>query len=423
MVPNGWNIKTLDSVSKITRLAGAEYSDVWATDPDGEIIALRGYNIENNKVNLRDVERITQEMSMRLNRSKLYKNDIVFPCVGSIGKAYLVEEDNKFHINQNIAKITPSKELAPLFLTYCLLSNAAIKQILKFNTSSSQPNVLVGNLRKFQFAFPDSKSEQRKIAKILSTWDKAISTTERLIDNSKQQKKALMQQLLTGAHTQRKRLLDDSGKPFEGEWEAVKLGDLSTKITKGTTPSTNGFSFQQHGINFVKVESISSTGAFNKSKFAYIDNDCHESFKRSQLEKDDILFSIAGALGRTAIVEDSILPANTNQALAIVRLGERLSEHRYINYYLNSPRITSLIKGLTAKAAQPNLSLKDVNSLTILLPSLKEQGKIAAVLTNADKETELLQQQLTDLKKEKKALMQQLLTGKRRVKVNNTEAA
>src|SRR5690554_5165511 len=113
MVPNGWSIKTLDSVSKITRLAGAEYSDVWATDPDGEIIALRGYNIENNKVNLRDVERITQEMSMRLNRSKLYKNDIVFPCVGSIGKAYLVEEDNKFHINQNIAKITPSKELVP----------------------------------------------------------------------------------------------------------------------------------------------------------------------------------------------------------------------------------------------------------------------------------------------------------------------
>ncbi|MED5513964.1 MAG: restriction endonuclease subunit S [Pseudomonadota bacterium] len=265
--------------------------------------------------------------------------------------------------------------------------------------------------------------EQRKIANILSTWDKAISTTERLIDNSKQQKQALMQQLLTGAHTQRKRLLDDSGKPFEGEWEEVKLGDLSTKITKGTTPSTNGFSFQQQGINFVKVESISSTGAFDKSKFAYIDNDCHESFKRSQLEKEDILFSIAGALGRTALVEETILPANTNQALAIVRLDRARSVHRYIIYYLNSPRIASLIKGLTAKAAQPNLSLKDVNGLTILLPSLKEQEKIASVLSNADKEIELLEQQLADLKQEKKALMQQLLTGKRRVKVDDKEVA
>lgn len=261
--------------------------------------------------------------------------------------------------------------------------------------------------------------EQRRIAKILSTWDKAISTTERLIDNSKQQKKALMQQLLTG----KKRLLDESGKPFEGEWEEVKLGDLSSKVTKGTTPSTNGFSFQQDGINFVKVESISSSGRFDRSKFAYIDNDCYESFKRSQLEKDDILFSIAGALGRTALVDETILPANTNQALAIIRLNRTRTVHRYIIYYLNSPRIASVIKGRTAKAAQPNLSLKDVNGLTILLPSLEEQEKISTALFNADKEIELLEQQLSDLKQEKKALMQQLLTGKRRVKVDDEAVA
>lgn len=109
MVPNGWNIKTLNEVSKITRLAGAEYSDVWETNPNGEIIALRGYNIGNNHINLRDVERITQEMPLKLSRSKLFKDDIVFPCVGSIGKAYLVKEDNRFHINQNIAKLTPDE--------------------------------------------------------------------------------------------------------------------------------------------------------------------------------------------------------------------------------------------------------------------------------------------------------------------------
>lgn len=262
-------------------------------------------------------------------------------------------------------------------------------------------------------------SEQRKIAKILCTWDKAISSTERLINNSKQQKKALMQQLLTG----KKRLLDDSGKPFVGEWGTVILGALTSRITKGTTPSTNGYNFQKQGINFVKVESVTKTGHFIRSKFAYIDNECHASFKRSQLEKNDILFSIAGALGRVAIVGEDILPANTNQALAIVRLKEKIIDYKFLFFYLGSQLVISKVIALTAQAAQPNLSLKDIGNLPILKPPIKEQEKIAAVLTNADKEIDLLEQQLSDLKQEKKALMQQLLTGKRRVKVDNIEAA
>ncbi len=84
-----------------------------------------------------------------------------------------------------------------------------------------QKNLTGTSLKKLKLEVPEHK-EQRKIAKILSTWDKAITTTERLIDNSKQQKKALMQQLLTG----KKRLLDDSGKPFKGVWEEVTVDQL-----------------------------------------------------------------------------------------------------------------------------------------------------------------------------------------------------
>ncbi len=64
-----------------------------------------------------------------------------------------------------------------------------------------------------------------------------------------------------------------------------------------------------------------------------------------------------------------------------------------------------------------------VSELVLKLPTLSEQQKIASVLTAADKEIELLQAKLAHLKEEKKALMQQLLTGKRRVKVETTEAA
>ncbi len=257
-------------------------------------------------------------------------------------------------------------------------------------------------------------SEQQRIAKILSTWDNAISSTEKLIANSKQQKKALMQQLLTG----KKRLVNpETGEEFEGEWEKTKLGNLSVKITKGTTPSTNGFQFQEQGISFVKVESILKTGKFDTSKFSFIDESCHTAFKRSQLEEGDILFSIAGALGRTAIVTKNILPANTNQALSIVRLKKNSTSLEFVVHYLNSSATGATIKKLTAQAAQPNLSLKDVGNLPIRLPKTEEQQKIASVLTAADNEIELLEEKLAHFKQEKKALMQQLLTGKRRVKI------
>ncbi|WP_418114833.1 restriction endonuclease subunit S [Vibrio scophthalmi] len=192
-----WEEVKLDDISTITRLAGAEYSDIWETKDNGEIIALRGFNIGQNKLIFRDLERIDNQLSLKLSRSRLNKNDIVFPCVGSIGKACLIREDDKFHINQNIAKITP-KSVVPLFLTFCLLSKRAEAQILQFNTSSSQPNVLVGNLRKFKFILPVEVKEQQKIASVLTAADKDIELLETKLEHFKQEKKALMQQLLTG---------------------------------------------------------------------------------------------------------------------------------------------------------------------------------------------------------------------------------
>ena len=91
-------LKLLEEVASITRLAGAEYSSVWQEDEDGEIIALRGFNIGENKIIERDIVRISNSLSLRLNRSRLYKGDVVYPCVGTIGNAAVIDEDGKYHI-------------------------------------------------------------------------------------------------------------------------------------------------------------------------------------------------------------------------------------------------------------------------------------------------------------------------------------
>lgn len=112
----------------------------------------------------------------------------------------------------------------------------------------------------------------------------------------------------------------------------ARLGDVATVITKGTTPTSLGFDFVPEGINFIKIESIAEDGSFIPSKFGHIDSKCNNALKRSQLEENDILFSIAGAIGRTAIVKKEILPANTNQALAIIRIPEGTFDYSFLLY-------------------------------------------------------------------------------------------
>ena len=177
-------------------------------------------------------------------------------------------------------------------------------------------------------------------------------------------------------------------------WKTVKLGDLCEVVTKGTTPTSVGFKFESQGINFVKVESLAADSTFIASKFAKINSECHETLKRSQLKDGDILFSIAGALGRTAIVTEDILPANTNQALAIVRLKENVEvDRRFLLYVLNSESTREQSDSNKGGVAQQNLSLTQLKNYEVTLPPLAEQQRIVAKLdaafTEIDRAVEL----------------------------------
>ena len=173
---------------------------------------------------------------------------------------------------------------------------------------------------------------------------------------------------------------------IESKWELVRLGDETDLITKGTTPTSIGFQFLNQGINFVKIESISHTGQIDKKKFAYISEECNDKLSRSQLSKNDILFSIAGALGRTTIVTDEILPANTNQALAIIRLKQSsIFLMKFVYFILNSNLIQDQIEGLKVGIAQPNLSLAQINDFKIPLPPLEIQQQMIDKIEELEK--------------------------------------
>lgn len=168
------------------------------------------------------------------------------------------------------------------------------------------------------------------------------------------------------------------------EFEKVRLGDITEVVTKGTTPTSVGYNFQESGINFIKIESITPEGFIMPEKFAYINEECHNSLKRSSLKENDVLFSIAGALGRVTVVSKKHLPANTNQALSIIRLKEGNNPF-FVASILRSHIVTEKIENLKTGVAQYNLSLEQIKDFEIPLPPIEIQQQIVAEIEGYQK--------------------------------------
>ena len=172
---------------------------------------------------------------------------------------------------------------------------------------------------------------------------------------------------------------------INSDYPMVELGEIVERITKGTTPTTIGYNFEDNGIKFIKIESIGSDGNFIKEKIVYINDECNLAMQRSQLKQHDILFSIAGALGRVAVVSNDILPANTNQALAVITPIMAKIFPSYLFWVLKSEVVLNKIINLKVGVAQFNLSLKQIGELQIPLPPLSVQEEIVAEIESYQK--------------------------------------
>ena len=177
----------------------------------------------------------------------------------------------------------------------------------------------------------------------------------------------------------------------------VRLSEIAELITKGTTPTTLGYDFQDNGVNFLKIECFSENGDFIKEKVAHISEKCHERLKRSQLRAGDVLFSIAGAIGRVAIVTKKMLPANTNQALAIIRIARDDIYLPYVKLILKSPIVKTQFERKKQGVAQLNISLKDITELEIPLPDMDQQIECAELFKKISEIIDFHQQELQKL--------------------------
>lgn len=384
-IPNDWKRVRFSDVMKVRQGLQIAISERLKepTETSKEYITIQSIN---------KLEQAREYVEAPSERVICTKEDVLMTRTGNTG-IVVTDVDGVFH--NNFFLMDFQRDLIDRhFLVNYLRTNRVQHLILTKAGASTIPDLNHKDFYSIEFPLAPLP-EQRKIAKTLSTWDKAISATEKLIETSKQQKKALMQQLLTG----KKRLVNpETGKAFDSEWENYTLSKVC-KITKGK--QLNRSTLKPIGKYPVINGGITPSGytdSFNTKRNTITISEGGNSCGYIDFQKVD--FWCGGHC---------------------YNLHEVTVDAEYLYQYLkfSERRIMSLRVG----SGLPNIQKKAIESVPVLYPSKLEQQRIAAVLTAADKDIEVLEAKLAHFKQEKKALMQQLLTGKRRVKVGEEVAA
>jgi len=405
MVPSGWEPYALAAITNWSSGGTPAKSnpDYWGGDiPWISASSMKGHYFSSSRLT------ITQ-LAVNEKAKMAEQGSLLLLVRGSMlwNKIPVGMTTRKLAFNQDVKCIVPEPtKLDVTFLLYWFLAKENKLMGMVTGTGIGAGKLDTNDLQSLDVFLPPLP-EQRKIAKVLNTWGKAITVTEQLISNSQQQKKALMQQLLTG----KKRLFSDSKKQFEVEWDEVRLSSLG-EIYSGGTPNTSNKEYWDGGINWVTPTDITKQDScYISSSVRKISPDGLKNSSAKLVPKGSLLVCTRATIGEMAITSGEMC---TNQGFK--NIVPNKGEIIVFLYYL----LTFKKHMLVSKACGSTfleLSKNAFGSIKLNIPEAKEQQKISLVLSNADKEIDLLKQQLSDLKQEKKALMQQLLTGKRRVKI------
>ena len=393
MVPKGW---MLLQVSDICKLQNGNSFKPHEWDTKGlPIIRIQNLNGSGNYNYFSGVPQ---------DKWLVEPGQLLFSWAGTKGVSFgpFIWNGPKGVLNQHIYKVFANENVHGHWLYLALLH---ITQKIEAQAHGFKSTLLHVQKKDIdnQFVLTPPVAEQKKIAQILSTWNKAISVTEKLLANSQQQKKALMQQLLTG----KKRLLDENGVRFSGEWCTCTLSEVA-HIIMGSSPKSEAYNDNGLGLPLIQGNA---------------DIKCRVSCPRvytSDITKEctpgDILLSVRAPVGTVALSQHK---ACIGRGISAIKSKRKMSQSFLYQWFLwFEPKWCYLSQGSTFES----INSDDIKTLKLSVPNFEEQQKIAAVLSAADTEISTLEKKLACLKNEKKALMQQLLTGKRRVKVDEAVA-
>jgi len=323
--------------------------------------------------------------------------------------------------NQGFKNIVPN-EMSNVDFYYHLFS-IIVPELSRLASGSTFPEINQRNFEAIIVPMP-SKEEQRRIAEILDTIDKAIQKTDALISKLKAMKQGLMHDLLTRGLDETGKLRDPKAHPEQfkdsalgripRDWEIQELGKAASKIQDGThfSPKTMSGPFR-----YLTSKNIRS-GHIDLSDCGWISKKEHQAiYSRCDVRYGDVLLTKDGANTGNAAINNLNEPVSLLSSVAFIRCDDRTLHSEYVFHYLLSPGCQQRIKDLMSGNAITRLTLERIKSFVIPLPGIEEQLRIVQPLNSHDARIRTEEQYRDKLKLQKKGLMHDLLTGKVRVKV------
>lgn len=273
------------------------------------------------------------------------------------------------------------------------------------------------------------KTEQTRIAEILSTADEAITHTEALIAKYQRIKTGLMQDLLTRGidengnirSKETHKFVVKNGIEVPEEWEVDSIGDIVEQIGSGITPKGGSNVYIHSGVMLIRSQNVLK-GEFDFSDVAFISDEINSQMKRSQLKELDVLLNITGAsIGRSHFLPFGFPKANVNQHVCIIRLCEKsLGKSLFLSTYLNDFKGQNQIKRLLGSSNREGLNFQQIREIKVGMPKIEfddEFERIRKVFESQNDSIDVLKLNLSKFQSLKTGLMQDLLSGKVRVKI------
>ncbi|WP_319567273.1 restriction endonuclease subunit S [Cohaesibacter marisflavi] len=393
MVPEGWRRKRVDQLfhvqlgkmlNKQAKVGGDQHVYLtnknvrWGSFALAELNSMSFSDCEREKFSLWDGDLLVCEGG-EIGRCAIWR--------GAVANCYYQKALHRLRRR--------SDEVDVEFVFNVFLFGSTNKLFSGLGTQTSIAHLTKERLSEISILLPPLP-EQKKIAEILSTWDRAIEVAERQLENARRQKKALMQQLLTGT----RRL-----PGFDGEWKTVKLGDVCELV--------NGRGFKPHewsdeGYPIIRIQNLNGSDEFN-----YYNG----SFNPKLLVvPGDLLFAWSGSRGT------SFGPHIWNGPKAVLNyhtwnVKPRRDLDKVFFYWLLQQITAEIENSAHGAAALVHTQKREMEKRLISVPQIEEQKQLAETMGLFLQDEELCYRKLVGLRSEKRALMQQLLTGKKRVTV------
>lgn len=391
-----WEQRKLGEFADITKLAGFEFTKYIVYSDKGNIIALRGLNIKDGDLNLEDVKYIDSSDFTKLKRSKLFRNDILFTYVGTIGEVARIQEDDKYYLAPNVSRIRIKNRLLSEFLMYYMDRDLFYQKIIfPLIATSSQPALSMANIREFNITYPRDINEQQKIALVFSLISHLITLHQRKLDKLQATKKALLQEMFPeeGQDKPKRRFKD-----FTDAWEQRKLGDLYKRVNErndGTLGKDKWISVAK--MYFQDPDKVQSnnldtrTYVMKKGDIAFEGHPNNE-FKFGRFVLNDI---------GTGIISE------------LFPIYRPITEYDldFWKYAIQLERVMAPIfaKSITSSGNSSNkLDHNHFLNQKLLVPNIEEQKKIGILLSILSKNITLHQRKLDKLKNLKQAYLNEM---------------